>query len=418
MKKLIIFSFIICNGLYVNYSANAADSEIKLYVESGKRSTTEDFEDVAQADDYRYQKYYFKFKQELNDRLRYDFTTQVYDKDYEDREDLDNITRTIKNNWVNYLKKDKAQSLKFDVKLQYKEKRYNNTPTSEYDETQAQAGITYNRKKNYKVSFFAGIKDIHYLEPTEKDQFAYFGKLGFDKDLFDNKLRLINSAKFERSNREKNDRDRTKYDLTTGFDYKVKQAWLEKIAVRSTRARRNTKSEEDRDDDSDYEYWKHYIKTTHKLSKRLQTSLKYQNFKRDYLISDLDNRGSYLQNTWRYDFIKSTKKALYMSLSLKHKRVDYSLRPEYDYESESYDIKVVYDLKNNLKFTGALQTDFYNYANNASDKKEYYTKLGIEKAFQDDRLAITLDLKYKYSDYIEKNNKSREAARLTFKYKF
>lgn len=417
-RYLYLLVLLLFNILSANNHAHASNYETSAYVEHGRRSTSEDFEEAASDDDYRYEKYNFKFKHQINDLLRYDFTSHVYDKDYEDREGLDNITRLVKNNWVNYLKKDKTESLKFDVKLKYKQKRYCSTPASEYNETQAQTGITYNRKENYKLSFFAGIKDTSYIAPTEKDQFSYFGKLGFDKYLLNKKLILINKAKIERTNREKNDRDRTKYDLTTGFDYNANQTLIKKIILRTNRARRNTKSEEDRDDDSDYEHWKHYIKTIHKLSNVLQTTVKYQYFKRDYIDTNDDNHGYYLQNTWRYDLIKESQKNFYTALSAKYKTVNYSLKSGYDYDVYSYDIKGVYDLKKNIKFTAALQTDIYDYVNPTNYKKEYYAKFGIEKHLMQNQLTAALNFKYKYTNYKENNNKSRETIRLSFKYKF
>ena len=418
MQNRIKIGFLLVLVLLLPAFVYAGDSEVKTYMETGKRSTDEDFEEATVGEDYKYQKYYFKFKQQVSDVLRYTFISQVYDKDYNEREDLDNQTRTLQNNWTKYLKDNKEETLKLDVKLKYKQKRYSSSPISQYDQTQVSTGLTYKQKKNYTLNFEAGLKDINYIASGQKDVFSFFGKLGLKKYFLDKKIKWINRAKIEKSARTRNSRDRTKSDLTSGLDYKPDLAWLKKIVVRSKFAERNTKSEEDRDDDLDYDYWQHYIKSTHKLSESLQTSLKYQYFKRDYLASNLDNRGYYIQNTWRYDFLKSSEKSLYSNITLQHKRVDYSLTPEYDYKVDSFDIKGVYDLKKNWKFTGSLQTDFYNYQRSTSDKKAYYAKLGIEKAFLDDNLKLILDLKYKYSDYKQQNNKSFDGARLTVQYEF
>ncbi len=110
------------------------DFVLSGYTEIGRRSTAEDYEEEDTDDDYTYRNFHLKFKQEVSDRLSYDISSFIYDKDYKSKDYLDNISRLFKTNWSYYLKKLKPDSLKLDFRLEYKEKRYDNAPIREYDQ--------------------------------------------------------------------------------------------------------------------------------------------------------------------------------------------------------------------------------------------------------------------------------------------
>ena len=76
--------------------AKAGDFTLSGYTEIGKRSTAEDYEEEDTDDDYTYRNYHLKFGQKVSDRLSYDIGSFVYDKDYDAKDSLDNISRIFK----------------------------------------------------------------------------------------------------------------------------------------------------------------------------------------------------------------------------------------------------------------------------------------------------------------------------------
>ena len=100
MKKLTYGKalFLIIGVLVLPSLAAADDFALSGYTEVGKRSTSEDYEEEDTDDDYRYQNYHLKLDQEVSDRLSYDISTFVYDKDYRTSDTLDNLSRIFKLN--------------------------------------------------------------------------------------------------------------------------------------------------------------------------------------------------------------------------------------------------------------------------------------------------------------------------------
>ena len=85
--------------------------------------------------------------------------------------------------------------------------------------------------------------------------------------------------------------------------------------------------------------------------------------------------------------------------------------------------------KKNWEVSAALEGNSYDFFlasgvpqnagnDSSNDKKRYYAKLSGEKLFLDGDLVLSLDLKYRYTDYEQKDDTEQEAVRAAFKYKF
>jgi len=410
--------FLIIGLLILPSLARADDFVLSGYTEIGKRSTAEDYEEEGTDDDYAYQNYHLKLEQEVSDRLSYDLSSFIYKKDYKPRDSLDNISRLFKTNWSYYLRKLKEDSLKLDFKLKYKEKRYKNTPSSEYDQISAAPTLTFKKKDLYTVDLTAGIDNYDYLAPGAKDQLKIFSKIGGDRYFLDKKLMLTSSYKIETTEQKKIDRKRTKHEVMGGFDYLFDLPWLYKITTRAGWGQRDTKGEEERDEDFDYDYWSYYTKTEHRISPKLKTGLKYQYFKKDYISADLDHRGFYIQNGWDYEILDDEKQRWGLEFNIEHKDVDYTLKTGNNYKKETAELKASYQRKKNWKTSVSLEENFYDFNDSSNDKKRYYAKLSVEKLFFKGDVVLFADLKYRYTDYEQKDDSSTEAVRLAFKYKF
>jgi hypothetical protein len=384
----------------------------------GRRSTAEDYEEEDTDSDYQYQNYHLKLEQEVSDRLSYDISTFVYDKDYRASDTLDNLSRIFKLNSSYFLRKLKEESLEMDFKLKYKQKRYKNSPQNEYDEIRAVSTLTFKEKDLYKVDFALGIDNFDYLTEGEKDQFKIFTKLGAERYFLGKDLRIISSYRIENTEAEKIDREMTKHELMGGFDYIFDLPWVYKISTRANWGERDTKEEEERDEDFDYEYWRYHTKTEHRINPKLKTNLKYQYFKKDYVSADLDHRGFYISNDWDYEILDDEKQRIGFDFGLQHKDVKYELKSSNDYKKETVEAKLSYKRKKNWQASAGLEQNFYEFNDETFDKKRTYVKLSGEKLFFEEDLVLSLDLKYRYTDYKQGNDKDQEAVRLAFKYRF
>jgi len=398
--------------------AKADDFVLSGYTEVGKRSTAEDYEEEDTDDDYAYQNYHLKLEQEVSDRLSYDISSFIYKKDYKSRDSLDNISRLFKTNWSYYLRKLKEDSLKLDFKLRYKEKRYKNTPGSEYDQINVAPTLTFKKKDLYTVDLTAGIDNFDYLAPGAKDQLKIFSKIGGNRYFLDKKLMLTSAYKIETLEQKIINRKRTKQEVAGGFDYLFDLPWLYKITTRAGWGQRDTKEDEERDEDFDYEYWSYYTKTEHKINPKLKTDLKYQYFKKDYISADLDHRGFYIQNGWDYEILDDEKQRWGLEFNIEHKDVDYTLKTGNNYKKETAELKASYQRKKNWKTSVSLEENFYDFNDSSNDKKRYYAKLSVEKLFFKGDVVLLADFKYRYTDYEQKDDSRTEAVRLAFKYKF
>lgn len=410
--------FVIIEALILPSVAIADDFVLTGYTEVGKRSTAEDYGEEDEDDDYTYQNYHLKLKHEVNDRLSYDIGSFIYDKDYKSKDSLDNISKIFNTKWSYYLRNLKEKFLRLDLNLKYKEKRYNNTPASEYDQIAVSPKLTFKKKDLYNIDLNAGVNDYDYTAAGEKDQLKIFGKIGGERYFLEKRLLLSSSYELETTEQKKENRKRTKDNITGGFDYKFDWPWIHGFMARASWGERDTKEEDERDEDFDYEYRKYYTKTVHRIGKKLETNLKYQYFKKDYVIADLDHSGFYIKNAWKYKILDDKIARVTLDLSGQHKDVEYTLLTGNDYEKETVQLKTTYQRKKNWKLAFSLEGNFYGYNDSAKDKQRYYVLVSGEKYFLKGDMILSLDFKYRYTDYEQKDDSEQEAIRIAFKYKF
>src|SRR3989339_270213 len=399
-------------------SVKAEDFVFSGYSEAGRRSQAEDFAEEDTDEDYGYQNYHLKFEQRISKRLNYDVSSFVYRKDYKDRDSLDNISRIFKAGLAYDLKRLGDERIKFDFKLKSRQKRYKNNPAGEYDEVGAMPALTFEEKDNYRIDLALGVDNFDYLAEGEKDQFKTSAGLGGQKHFLEKKLILVSSYKIERLNQEKANRKKTKQEVEGGFDYEFELPWIYQLVSRLSWGQRDTKDEEERDEDIDFEYWQYYVKSEHKINPKLKTHLKYQYFAKDYISADLDHRGFYLQNALDYEILDSQTQRLWLDFSAAHKEVEYNLKPDNDYQKESLQAKISYKRKKNWQASIGLEENFYDFSAKDNDKNRTYLKLSAEKLFQAGDLILSIDFKYRFTNYVKKEDQQEEALRLGFKYRF
>ncbi len=415
---------VICSLLFPSLSL-AMDFTLSGYFEAGKRSQAEDYEEEDEDREYTYQNYHLTLKHKLSDRLSYKLGSFIYNKDYKSMDSLDNISKIFNANGSYYLKKQKEKSLRLDVRLKYKEKRYRNTPSSEYNQIMFSPKLTYDKKDYYAINLRTGINNYDYvstgrdrLVPRGNDQLKLFSKLGVRRYLLEKKLTLTSSYKFETATHKRTNRQKDKNDFMFGFDYIFDIPCIYKITTRAKFGQRDTKDDDERDEDFDYKYRQFYLKTEHRINPELKTGIKYQFFKKNYLTADLDHSGFYIRSSWRYKRLADETQELYFNFTAKHKDVNYVLKSGSDYKKETVGIKGTYKRKKDWKTSVSLQGNFYNYEDSTNDRNRYYTKLSFEKLFPEKDLGLSLIFKYKYTDNKQANNTDEASIRLAFEYKF
>lgn len=388
------------------------------YFETGERSQAEDFEEEEDDREYSYQKYHLKLEHKLSGRFNYRLGSFIYDKDYKSTDSLDNTSRIFKAGGSYYLFKQKQKSLKLDIELKYKEKRYEDSPSDEYDQVMLLPALSYNKKSSYSIKLSTGVNSYDYLSTGGNDQLRFFSKLGAKKYLLQKKLVIAASYKFDTATRKRADKRKNKNDFMLGFDYIFAIPFIHKITARAGIGQRDTKDDDERDEDFDYRYVRFYIKTEHRLNPKIKSIYRYQYFKKDYLTADLDHSGFYISSKFRYKMLADETRELYFNFNTKHKEVDYDLKSGSDYDKETLEIKGTYRKKKDWKTSVSLQGSFYDFKGSARDRNRYYVRFYFNKLFPSKDIVLSLSSKYKYTDNREANDTEEKSLRLAFTYKF
>jgi hypothetical protein len=390
----------------------ADDFTLTGYFEAGKKTQAEDFEEEDDDREYIYQNYHVKLRHRVSIRSRYELGSFIYNKDYKSRDSLDNISKIFFARGSHYLNKHKEESLKLDIKLRYKEKRFRNTPSSEYNQIMFLPKLTYERKNSYSVYVSTGINNFDYINTDSTDQLKFSSKLGVKRYLFEKNLLLLSSYKFETTVHKRADRHKDKSDFMFGSDFICDTPLIYKITARALFGQKDTKDDDERDEDFDYKYRQFYVKTEHRVKPHIKTDLKYQFFKKDYVTADLDHSGFYVRNRWKYILFDDPQQLLSFQFAGKHKEVQYAITSDSDFKKETLELQGTYRRKKDWITSASLQGNLYDYQDSTRDKNRYYARISFEKLFPE------LYVKYKYTDNKQRNNTEEEAARLAFQYTF
>ena len=415
MPKNRIFSVILfLSGLFFSFAQASSAASVSGFFDSGKKSTLEDYESEERSEDYTFQKYFLRWDAKLSPQLDTSVSVQECDKDYQQSTSLDNKIRSLKSGWAYMIQKDSQASLGADLDLKCQAKRFTDSPINEYDQIKALPSISYDKKDDYRIDFALGLDDYVYPEAGQKDQRSLLSSLGINKFLLDKRLRLIGDYKIENTRRQVSDRRKAKQDVTTGFDYTFNLTWIEKLTSRLSFAQRDTKSEEERDDDFDYTYRQFYIKTSHKLKSGLDTTLKYQYFRRDYLGTDLDNRGFLLANRWAYDWFDNEQQKTWLVAGIEHKRVDFVFLDADDLDKNALSAAITFQRKESWEASCGFARDIYRYRDRDQDQRADYFLAGVKKWFEDKTASIYLDYRLKLTDYRTRNSTQNQTIRVGF----
>ncbi|MEW6087764.1 MAG: hypothetical protein AB1498_05615 [bacterium] len=392
--------------------------EFFSFIETGKKSTSEDYKEEDSDADYTYANYQVKFRQDPIKRAGCDLSFFAYRKDYDTSDALDNKSRIFKAKWFYYLQKQKEKSLKFDIKMQYKEKGYYESIESEFSQFMISPSLEFRKKDIYTLDFSSGFNKYDYPGDDKKGQLKYSGKLDLCRYFLEKKLILSGDYGIEHLDHKQEGRDRTKHNLSAGLDYVFAKPYIHEIETKIKWGKRDTKDEDERDEDSDYEYRRYKAKSFHKINNRLNTGLKYEFFKKDYNVINLDHKGFYIENGYDYEVRDDMKKRIWLNFDMGRKDTIYSERTGNDYRKITANIKLNYNRKGNWKTSLGFEGNFYKYRNFDNDKKRYYARWSGEKVLLKNKLNVSADFKYRFTNYVNELDDEQESLRLGTSYEF
>lgn len=397
-------------------SVAAGDITASGFIEAGNRSQAEDYDEEENDREYRYQYYHLKLRYKPSDIFNYEFGSFIYDKDYSSNDSLDNISKIINAKASYILRKTDRNTIKLTLKFKYKEKRFRNKPSSEYNQVLFSPKLSFAEKNSYKIDLGAGVNNYDYLN-SGNDQLKLFSALGVKKYLLEKTIVLTSSYKFETTTSNQAGKRRNKNNIMFGADYIFDVPFIYKISTRVRLGQRDTKDDDNRDEDYDYKYTKMYVTSEHRMSTKTKTRLKFEYYNKDYLTADRDHRGFFVLNSWRLSVMNNNISESFFNISLKHKDIHYSLKTGSDNQKETLGLKWTYKRKKRWKASVSSELHVYDYADPDRNRNRYYARLAFEKLLVNNA-SLSLNLKYKYTDNRHTADTEEKAARLGFKYSF
>ncbi len=385
---------------------------------TGFRSTVDDYEDEDEAHDYEYTNYSIRLKHTASDIVVYDVSSYFYNKDYREEDNLDNKSKILKGSLSYVLHERKDAAARLGIRIKYREKRYDNEPSNDYNQFLISPTVTFRKGSRSTLKFSAAFQNFNYLHAQEKDQVTFSAKIAGTHYPPHKRLKLVASYKIETQTEDHRNREKTKHDIFGGFDYTFNHPALDKIMARVTWGQRDTKEDDIRDLDHDYEYRTLYIKTLHTISRNIKTDLKYQYFRKDYISGDLDHESISISNTWRFILQNTAAERFTIGVRAAYKDMDYDLKQDNSYEKNSIEIKTGYQKKKDWKTTVVLTGNFFDYHDSDKDKNRYAVRINGEKLLLNNAFTLSLTPTYRYTDYKHKNDDSHGSVKIAFSYTF
>ncbi|OGR97181.1 MAG: hypothetical protein A2902_03600 [Elusimicrobia bacterium RIFCSPLOWO2_01_FULL_64_13] len=396
----------------------AASYELGGFYEAGKRSTADDYSEEDDDDLYSYDTSHLKIGYEPFDLHDFGFSSFVTRKNYDLKNELDNVSRLYSGHWTGFLKKEKDTSLRARFRARYRQKRFGDNPAGEYDQAAGSAGLDYKSPEGHSLGMSAGADNYNYLAGSSRDQLKFFGEAEAKAVLLEKKLELESGYKVSTARERRLDRKRTQQEVSGGMDALFGHFLISRLRLRGAWGQRDTKDGEERDEDRDFEFWRAYARTDHPFLPWMGTHFKLELFKKDYVDFDLDHSGFEFENGWDWRLFSDGSRSFTVELDGRFKELEYDLAPARNYRKKTLESRIAYRRKRSWKASAGVEGSFYDYSNPANDKTRAYVLLSGEKSFLDGKFSGSLDLKFRFTDNKFKEDDKQQAARVSVNRKF
>ena len=379
-------------------SVMAQNTRLNTSWETGKISTSEILEEEDINADLTYNKYRFGLKQELTPQLTLGLDNSYYRKDYEGQSSLSNHSNASSVS-LNYLPKNENLFVPSKISFKYlnREKYYEHLAKDRYRQNKAEFGAAFEKEKDWRVNLETGFNNLNYHLASSKNETQSYLNTDIKKLLFQQRLAL--SALSRIKHLEKGHKsDRNQYIWGTEASYKLDLPYFKEISASMQKGQMETVDEEDRDDSFDFRYSAWQVKSRHPLLERLETSLKYQRMKREYDGANYSWKRTLFENTTQYKIIDTKATDLSLNLKIYHKKIDFLVLNNMDFDKNSAALEFKLNQKGNYKLTGSFGWNRKVYPLSPLKNRDAYSwKASLEKTISN--FTLSLDYKHELKEY-------------------
>jgi len=402
MKKSFRHIFLLLYLVVFATPSFASQNNFSTFLETGERSVTDTIEDRDISGNYRFYKFFGRFDQEVSKVFKYDISYEYYHKDYGTSDNLDMTSNQGRAGFDYWLAPDK---FKLSLDTGFKSKGYKNSPSSEYDRSNATLGLDYKYEEIWSIGWDNGFINYDYGQ-IGNDQLKMFTKIRGWLKLFEERLKVAPSFKYQKVDNDDSTKDRAEQVFAVSSYYKLNLLHFEKAGVYYGFGKNDTKDyeDDDRDDDLCFKYQKWYVNTDHTLLEKLDTSFKYGRLRRNYQNSPNNYRAWFIENKTGYKIYKDKLKEIGFSIPMEHREGNYGLVDSLNYIKNVIGARLSYKVKDSWELTPAFTFKKYDYhANPAKNEKQYEAKIEFSKTLPKN-LNLNLAYKYAYKDFKQKTD--------------
>jgi len=397
----------------------AFEPTLRGFVEAGNRTTIEAIKGGSTLD-YDYAKYYLRYKYPIRKRLNLTLVYNSYRKKYEDEKELNNNTTLVKSYLDYFLFVKKDSSLKFDVDLGWREKRYKDKDTYTNSQWMLKLKSTYKIRDLWSASGELGYKDYDYFLTEGKDRKEFSEKVEGKRYFSNKRIQFLALLNFRQTDFDSKP-DTNQFIYRLGVKLRPEFSFLSEMAGRMEQGKKYTDEDIEEEQEGDYyfRYRRWWLKTEHPVFERVYTILKYIDYNKDYTTANYDYGWYEIENQWKYIFLENHMKRFSLTLSYIHRETDYSQMKISSYDKDSVEMAVHFSWKNNWRTLLKLGLGIYDYTiGREKDKETYSMGIQFEKEIILHKLALATEYKWKLKDYEVRSDETQNAGRVSIDYKF
>jgi len=416
-KLSIIF---ICINLLLPPATSYASfkNTFRPYFAAGKKSQTDNIEERDLSGSFDYYKYGFSSSFKIDESLSLKIGFQEYNKDFLSNSQPDVDTYIYKIGTSFLLSENDASSLNANLDFSLRNKRYEDSSDSDYDQIKANGGLKYKIKDKFSLRLSGGINDYEYTNNTDKDVLKTFLKISPTVYLFDKFLEMGGFCKVRWLDTSGNNKNTAETILSGNTTLNLRNELFEKIKGHIETGKENTQDTEDREDFIRYKYTLWDITTYHKFNKKLKTQLRYGQKQRDYLTDNSDYENWYITNNTTFKLLEKEPFNLGLFIKSEHKETDFNKIHKNSYIKN----KIAFGLSFLKRANWSLKPEFslthYNYTSESmSDEKSYKAKISAKKYISKD-FTLGGYYWYKWKDYKFKSDSEQWTTNLSLTLKF
>ncbi|MFB0527603.1 MAG: hypothetical protein ACETVT_01845, partial [bacterium] len=315
------------------------------FFEAGNRNTIEAIEAKSTLA-YDYAKYYLRYNSPVIKPLNLTLVYNSYAKKYEDRKDLNNDTISVKSYWDYSLFVKKDSSLKLDVDLGWREKRYKEKDIYTNSQWLLKLKSTYRIEDLWSLSGELGYRDYDYFLTEGKDRREFSERVEGKRYFSNKRLQFLALLNFRQTDFDSKP-GTNQFIYRLGLEVKPEFSFLSEVAARMEEGNKYTDEdiediEEEQEGDYYFRYRRWWLKTEHPVGERLNAVLKYTDYNKDYSTAAYDYRWYEIENRWRYLFLENPMKRFSLTFGYLHRETDYSQMKISSYDKDLVEMQAQY----------------------------------------------------------------------------